>query len=190
MPHTGRIAASGSYLFSVDIPARLAASVFRDKTSPLEPLGPRLTGLMFRTWSELHTLDGMEPLLLESLVAEVLAAAGAAPRSSAARRAWLPKVPEILHQHLRNPPTLSEIAREVEVHPCHLARTFGEAYRRSVGEHQRYLRVAFAAAELAATSHSLVDIAYETGFADQSHFVRVFLRIVGVSPGKYRTLLH
>jgi AraC-like DNA-binding protein len=33
---------------------------------------------------------------------------------------------------------------------------------------------------------SLADVACATGFADQSHFTRVFSRTVGMSPGAWR----
>ena len=36
---------------------------------------------------------------------------------------------------------------------------------------------------------SLCEIAYECGFADQSHFTRVFKRRVGVTPGVFRSSL-
>ena len=35
--------------------------------------------------------------------------------------------------------------------------------------------------------YSLVDIALAMGFPDQSYYSKVFKRIVGVTPGKYRT---
>ena len=34
--------------------------------------------------------------------------------------------------------------------------------------------------------YSLVDIALAMGFPDQSYYSKVFKRIVGVTPGKYR----
>jgi AraC family transcriptional regulator len=48
------------------------------------------------------------------------------------------------------------------------------------------LRVEWAAAEILSGHRSLAEIAAEAGFADQSHFTRVFRRQVGVTPGEYR----
>jgi AraC-like DNA-binding protein len=37
---------------------------------------------------------------------------------------------------------------------------------------------------------SVSEIAYASGFADQSHMTRVFLRKVGISPGEWRRIQH
>ena len=187
--HAGRFAGGGSLLFSIDIPERLIDAFFGDERPSFGTLGPRLAGLMFRIRFELWTSDDARPLAMESLVAEVLAEAATPPATSPARSAWLPMVLEILRGSLRNPPTLAEIARKVDVDPCHLARAFRQTYHCTVGDYLRHLRVTAAAARLAGTSRTLTDIAYDAGFADQSHFGRVFKRIVGVTPGKYRALL-
>ena len=187
--HAGRFAGNGSILFSVDIPERLITTFFGDTRPSLENLGPRLAGLILRIRSELHASDGARRLGIESLIAEVLAEATAPPATFHARSAWLPMVLEILRARVRHPPTLAELAREVDIHPSHLARGFRQAHRCTVGDYLRHLRVTEAATRLAATSHSLSDVAHDAGFADQSHFGRVFKQIVGVTPGTYRALL-
>jgi AraC family transcriptional regulator len=50
----------------------------------------------------------------------------------------------------------------------------------------RRLRVDWALRELSTSARSLSEIALDAGFADQSHFTRVFKRQVGVSPGAFR----
>jgi AraC family transcriptional regulator len=48
------------------------------------------------------------------------------------------------------------------------------------------LRLAWAAAELARGGKPLAEIAAGAGFADQSHFTRIFRRHVGTTPARYR----
>jgi AraC family transcriptional regulator len=53
----------------------------------------------------------------------------------------------------------------------------------------RQLRLDFACAQLTSGRHSLAAIAQAAGFADQSHFTRVFRRRMGLTPGAYRAQL-
>jgi AraC family transcriptional regulator len=72
------------------------------------------------------------------------------------------------------------------VHPIHLARTFRARYGISVGEYGRRVRIEWAAAEIARGESSLAAVATEAGFADQSHFTRLFRRYVGTTPARFR----
>lgn len=71
-------------------------------------------------------------------------------------------------------------------------RHFARAFRNSTGvpPHRWLLkhRVERAKALLASRRLSLADVALTCGFADQSHFTRVFAATVGVSPGFWRRL--
>jgi AraC-like DNA-binding protein len=67
---------------------------------------------------------------------------------------------------------------------------FSRAFRASLGfPPHRYImerRIDVAATLVRETSRPLTDIALEVGFADQSHFTRVFLHIKGEPPGVFR----
>ena len=81
---------------------------------------------------------------------------------------------------------LVELAGAVGVHPTHLARVFRAHYGVSVGEYGRRLKVERAAKEVARSDTPLNVIALRAGFADQSHFTRVFKRYVGTTPARFR----
>ena len=55
-----------------------------------------------------------------------------------------------------------------------------------VGEYGRRARIEWAAAQIAAGDRPLAEIAAEAGFADQSHFTRLFRRYLGTTPGRFR----
>lgn len=82
--------------------------------------------------------------------------------------------------------SLETLAQQVGFGPSHFARLF----RRTMGEspHQFVLRQRIERAQhLLKENHvSLVEIAAESGFADQSHFTRIFKRYLGVTPRAYR----
>jgi AraC family transcriptional regulator len=82
--------------------------------------------------------------------------------------------------------SLSDTARVCGLSPNYFAR----AFKQSVGSppHRWLLlqRVLRAKSLLRDANRSLCDIAAACGFADQSHFTRVFTSIVGASPGAWR----
>ena len=85
-----------------------------------------------------------------------------------------------------DPPAITALAADAGVHPSHFIRTF----RRHVGVRPGYfvhqVRIARACRMLADPANSLRDIATATGFADQSHFGRVFRRVMGATPARWR----
>lgn len=93
---------------------------------------------------------------------------------------------ELMSSNLKNETPLARLAAE-----CGLsARHFARAFRQSTGvpPHKWLLRrrVDHARELLVNPALSLSDIALSCGFADQSHFTRVFKAVVGVSPGAWR----
>jgi AraC family transcriptional regulator len=151
--------------------------------------GRELTWLAWRLAGELRASDAAAPLAAEGFALELLAATTreARPERSPGRPpAWLRSAEELLRARLADRIGLGELAEAVGVHPTYLARAFRVHYGLSVGEYGRRLRLAWAAAELARGEKPLVEIAASAGFADQSHFTRVFRRHVGTTPARYR----
>jgi AraC family transcriptional regulator len=81
------------------------------------------------------------------------------------------------------------VASRVGVHPFHLSRVFRQHYHQTVGEYVHRLRVHFACGELKSDEARLAEVALAAGFADQSHFTRVFKQVTGMTPGAFRDVL-
>src|SRR2546429_386459 len=155
----------------------------------VELRGRELSWLAWRLAGELRASDAAAPLAAEGFALELLAATtreARAERSPGRPPAWLRSAEELLRARLGDRLGLGELAETVGVHPTYLARAFRAHYGLSVGEYGRRLRLAWAAAELARGETPLAEIATEAGFADQSHFTRVFKRHVGATPARYR----
>ena len=105
-----------------------------------------------------------------------------------ARPAWLARAVELLEDRYREELSIAEIAAAVGVHPIHLARTFRRHLRCAPGEFARFRRLERAAAMLLRTTRPLAEVALGSGFGDQSHLSRVFVRYYGLPPGEYRAL--
>jgi AraC family transcriptional regulator len=82
---------------------------------------------------------------------------------------------------------LSSLAHEVCVHPIHLARVFRRRHGCSVSEWLLCRRLLNAADRLI-QGQSASEVAHESGFADQSHFGRVFRTYFGWTPLKFKHL--
>jgi AraC-like DNA-binding protein len=93
---------------------------------------------------------------------------------------------EILSRDLSGRVSGAQVARECGLSVSH----FNRAFRQSLGiaPHQWLLglRLARAKEQLLNTPASLAEIATDCGFADQSHFTRVFTKHEGSPPGKWR----
>jgi AraC family transcriptional regulator len=178
-------------IFSVEPTGQLLDRV-RDYSGALD--GPRvfqagpLVRLAARLHAEFSTDDPLASLAMEGLALELLAAAGRHPEPTADRTppAWLRKARDLLHDRCAEPHGLGDIAREVGVHPAHLARTFRRYFRCTAGDYQRGVRVRRARQLLATSDTPLVEISLALGYGDQSHFTAAFKRLTGATPAAFR----
>jgi two-component system response regulator YesN len=100
--------------------------------------------------------------------------------------AWLNKTVSLVRDHLAEPLGRDEVAAAVGISPAHFSRLLKKKTGRGFRELQTHYRVEQARTYLIASKLSLAEIAAETGFADQSHFSKVFRKTTGQSPTDYR----
>ncbi|HLK59494.1 MAG TPA: AraC family transcriptional regulator [Chthonomonadaceae bacterium] len=134
-------------------------------------------------------MEDLANLAIEGLALEmfVLVSRRATYLEEQLRPRWLTQARDYLHAEFTAKHTLPQIAAAVGVHPVHLARVFRQHYHCTVVDYVRQLRVAFACRQLAQSDIPLAVIALDAGFADQSQFTRTFKRMMGMTPGEYRT---
>ena len=151
--------------------------------------GP-LSQIASQIFSEFRTRDSLSALMIEGLALEFATRTVRIGSSTEGRSApkWLRLVVDYLHAQGADTIRLDEVARLAGVHPAHLNRVFRVQYGCSIGQYARRIRIDLAARELAQSRRSIAEIACATGFADQSHLSRVFTRVVGLTPGRYRRL--
>jgi AraC family transcriptional regulator len=140
-----------------------------------------------RLLREFHRSDTASDLAIEALVLELLVQGQRqAPQDVGAAPAWLIRAQDFLHIHFTEPINLQQVATEAGVHPAHLARVFRRHHRCTIGSYLRRLRLDAACRQLIDGERPLADIALAAGFADQSHFSRLFRAATGVTPTHYR----
>jgi AraC family transcriptional regulator len=82
--------------------------------------------------------------------------------------------------------SLGTLAQQAGLSPYHFARLFRHTTGQSPHQFVLCRRVETARRLLRETDLPLVLVAAKSGFADQSHFTRVFKRVIGITPGAYR----
>lgn len=134
--------------------------------------------------NEKHTDNPIETLLL-NVYKKLL------KQKSGAKKIppWAKELREIIQDHLDTNLTLTlkQVSQSLQVHPTYLSREFSKYFDDlSFGDYIRKLRIEKAVQLLTQSNHSLAEIAYLTGFSDQSHFNRIFKQYMGKNPSSYR----
>lgn len=90
-------------------------------------------------------------------------------------------------EHYSQPLTLAQMAKTVGLSQSYFSSLFHEVLGVSFREHLCRIRVEESKRLLLSSDYPLCDIATAMGFTDQSHYCKVFKRIVGITPGQYRS---
>lgn len=105
-----------------------------------------------------------------------------------ANRVVATRAAESLNERYASHIDVRSIAGELRVHPVYLARVFREQWGCTPREYLQRVRMRAAAERVTSTRQPLAEIAFETGFSDQSHMTRLFTRMAGVAPAALRRL--
>jgi AraC-like DNA-binding protein len=92
---------------------------------------------------------------------------------------------EYLSEHCDRNVALSELSAAAELDGFLLTREFTRSMGMPPHAYHLQRRIRVAQGRLAA-GESATDVAQQLGFSDQAHMTRLFKRIVGVTPGRYR----
>ena len=84
--------------------------------------------------------------------------------------------------------SLEDIAQLAHISPYYLLRLFSRLVGIPPHIYQQQVRIR-RAKQLLSQGSSILATAMNTGFADQSHFTRVFKKLVGITPGEYQSIL-
>ncbi|HEX4382980.1 MAG TPA: AraC family transcriptional regulator [Myxococcales bacterium] len=150
---------------------------------PVMPPVARASAWMDRALREEFDLDEAAYFVAEAL----LSRSRAVPAATHADRRRLDVAIERIESDFATPLPLAELSTEAGLSPFHFLRVF----RRFTGTtpHQYLLdtRLRHAARMLLDSARPVTEIAYESGFADLSNFVRTFHRTIGSSPRDFRS---
>lgn len=199
--HTGGPARPEGFAYLCVYPGAelLGAAVNSDEEEPAWPhfrkpiIDDRQLGEALR-FAHRALRRGEDPLEGESRLLGVLGAlirrhASPGPQEAPRRGTDAGRIARVVAARLSDemlaPPTLAEVAGDLELSRYQLLRAFREAVGMPPYAWLAQHRVTRARALLDA-GHRPAEAATLVGFADQAHLTRWFRRVVGVTPGAYR----
>lgn len=132
----------------------------------------------------------VDKILPESL-SEIIAVLQRAQQPIPVGRAKTPtalarKIKEILDESFRRQKSLTNIARENNIHPSVLARYFKDSFGLSPTKYRKLLRLFDAQRQLLIDQNSVAETATDVGFNDVSKFNRHFKNLMLATPSQFR----
>jgi AraC family transcriptional regulator len=189
LAHTINMSAEGNRVLHVELePAWLAEmdEVLRIPDRVVVDERGALAPAMAHLLRELRDPDAVSPLAVETAALAALEALSETAADERRQRpAWLARVERRLAESLGDPPTLAGLAAEAGVHPVHVSRSFRRVHGETLTGWVRRKRVAHACKAITQRRAGFAELALELGFADQSHFNRVFRSVTRMTPGQY-----
>jgi AraC family transcriptional regulator len=184
--HRDRFRTDLGRFFAISVAAPISSRIERVHPAPVMLDSPEIGTLIDTARREVQAPTPFSDLILEGLgfeLAGTVARWTLHPDARAPR--WLLQVRDALHDRCTDKVSIGELAVMAGVHPIHLARAFRKYFTVSPGEYLRRCRIERVRA-LLATDMPLAEIALEAGFHDQSQLTKVFRRVTGITPGRFR----
>ena len=100
---------------------------------------------------------------------------------------YIVDVVDFLQHHWSEKLTITDLAEKFHVGTTKLKKDFKQITTETIHTYQLRMQVHAARNLLNSTDLSLVQIAVECGFTDESHLIRSFRKVLGSTPGEYRT---
>ncbi len=105
------------------------------------------------------------------------------------RALWVNEITKELRLSPEKKYSIDEVSDSLCLHPNYFVRKFKSKTGHTFSEFLLRQRISKGLDMMLNTTTSLTEIAVESGFYDQSHFIRHFKRFFGVSPSQYRKIV-
>ncbi len=164
------------------------------------PMGYLLQRLLFELLSrpsgaDLMRIEETGLALAESAIRECFRGTASAKRQVRAatarqHRECVEAVKGLLVARFREPLRLDDLALELNVSSCHLARVFKRETGLPIHRYLNRLRLRSALEELPECGRDLTSLAFDLGFSSHSHFSASFGQEFGLTPSQVQQIAH
>lgn len=179
--HSCTYGAAGVCQFTIQFDEQLAETTIPYSTISYES---HISDLAYNIYQEFCTADP-QPGAIESSTKRLLSELFE-KRCFQQEGRWLEELKNLLVNRCEENWELSELARVFDRHPVYLAQQFKKSYGVTIGHFQRTTKIQRAKKFLLEDSCPIVEIAMRLGFADHSHFSKIFKQVVGCTPSQFR----
>ena len=146
----------------------------------------QMNKIMGKIIKENISSDDFSAIIVESLLIDLLGSLGKEIIVSRYENPkWFKAIIEYLHDDYANKYKLEDLAQVANIHPSYLVNAFKNITNTTIGEYLRIIRIR-RVCSLLTSELSIAQIAYDCGFADQSHLSRSFKKVTGLTPLTYR----
>lgn len=141
--------------------------------------------LLLRVYKELEIADKRSAISIHMLLLDLIN--HSLPFYVKGKRpAWTIEIENIIQNKWNEYLSLNDLSTAVNLHPVTISKMFHKYYSCTLGQYMRKLKIEKALTLIKKSNHSLTEIAFECGFADQSHFIRTFKHMTGLLPQHYK----
>ena len=142
---------------------------------------------LLRIYKECKTDDSQTVTSVHELVLRLLSSC-LAERAEEKFPTWINLLREIINDRWNETLSLADLSGLLHVHLVTISKKFPQHFSCTLGEYTRKIKIEKAITLIQQSPHPLADIAYQCGFADQSHFIRTFKTVTGFLPNEYKKL--
>ncbi|WP_206810070.1 PocR ligand-binding domain-containing protein [Paradesulfitobacterium ferrireducens] len=96
------------------------------------------------------------------------------------------KAADYIQRNYNKKITIDEIAQVVYLSPCYLSRIFKQSLGCTLMEYLTQIRIERAKIMLRNPKYNIMQVAEESGFEDPGYFTRVFKKIEGITPSRFK----
>lgn len=148
-----------------------------------------------KIWEEIYAATNSDTKIKELLINEqlfhlinqVLKVQSEFLQTTTSHKEKIQQVRNYLEENFSSQISLDQLAEIFYINKYYLTRIYKETYQQTINQTLTQLRITKAKELLRYSELSMVEIAVSCGFQDASYFSKVFKKIEGESPQKYRT---